>query len=313
MESKLTIVIPAYNEEVSLASELPKIIEFCNQHNWQLIIVNDGSNDKTRHVLAQYENEPCLTVLHHKVNRGYGGALKTGILAVKTEYLVTMDADGQHSLNDVHILFSELQNHNADMIVGTRANQRAANWYRGLGKAIISTVANILVPNHVSDLNSGMKLYRSELVKQYIIVCPNSMAFSDFIALVFINLRHLVIEHPITVKKRLSGHSTINTRTAISTIVEIFNLLMLFNPIRLLFPISVILSLLGIGWSIPFFIGGKGLSVTALLLILNGIVIFLFGLIAEQLSLIRKERMVFFIKDFGSEPAALKNNYNPLI
>ncbi|MBD3306962.1 glycosyltransferase, partial [candidate division KSB3 bacterium] len=168
MESQVTIVIPAYNEEAALTSELPKLIAFCHQHHWQLVVVNDGSTDNTRHVLEQYEDESCLTVAHHKVNRGYGGALKTGILSVTTPYLATMDADGQHRLEDVQTLCSVLQQHDADMIVGTRQNQRSANWYRGLGKTIIRTVARILVPNTITDLNSGMKVYRTELAKQYI-------------------------------------------------------------------------------------------------------------------------------------------------
>jgi len=298
MESLLTLVMPAFNEETALTSELPKVLDFCHKQNWQLIVVNDGSKDNTQQVLTRYEHDQCFTVIHHKVNRGYGRALKTGILSVQTQYLATIDADGQHRLDDVNKLFSALQNFDADMVVGARQNQLSANWYRGLGKLIIRTVARILVPNTLSDLNSGMKLYRTDLAKQYLILCPDSMAFSDIISLVFINLRHLVIEHPIVVDKRLAGRSTINTRTAITTVVEILNLLMLFNPLRLLFPISLIISFMGIAWSIPIFMKGKGLSVAALLFLLCGIIIFFFGLIAEQLSLIRKERMAFFNPTF---------------
>ncbi|MBD3324986.1 hypothetical protein GF339_10405 [candidate division KSB3 bacterium] len=110
-----------------------------------------------------------------------------------------------------------------------------------------------------------------------------------------------MIEHPIVVNTRLAGHSTVNTRTAITTLLEIWNLLMLFNPLRVLFPISLICLVLGGGWSLPFLLKGRGLSVGALLLMLSGIVIFFFGLIAEQLSLIRQERMAFFAQKYERE------------
>lgn len=280
MESIVTLVMPAYNEAVALTSELSKAIAFCHQQNWRLVIVNDGSKDNTKKVLEEYENEPCLMVMHHKVNRGYGGALKTGILSVQTQYLATIDADGQHRLEDVKKLLSELEKNDADMVVGNRQDHRSISWYRGLGTLIIRTVARILVPNTLSDLNSGMKLYRTDLAKQYLILCPDSMAFSDVISLIFVNMRHLVLEHPIVVNKRLAGHSTIKTRTAIETVIEIFNLLMLFNPLRILLPVSLIVWLTGTIWGIPILLKGRGVSVAALLFLLSGVIIFFFGPIA---------------------------------
>jgi glycosyltransferase involved in cell wall biosynthesis len=294
MQTLLTIVIPAYNEEEALSTELPKIIDHCTRHKWQVIVVNDGSTDRSKEVLDRYQDVPCLNVFHHKVNRGYGGALKTGITNVTTEFVATMDADGQHRLEDITTLLLELQKYNADMIVGSRKNQKSANLYRALGKWIIRTVARILVPNTIADLNSGLKVYRTELAQQQLILCPDSMAFSDVITLVFIHQRHLVIEHPITVQKRIAGHSTIGTRTAVTTILEVFNLLMLFRPMRLLLPVAVLFVLTGVLWGLPIVLKGRGISVAALLAIITGTIIFFFGLIAEQLSLIRRERMAFF-------------------
>ncbi|MGR9100195.1 MAG: glycosyltransferase family 2 protein [Gammaproteobacteria bacterium] len=297
MEPLLTLVMPAYNEELALSSELPGILSHCQKRNWRLVIVDDGSLDATPDVLAAHASHPCLSALRHKVNRGYGGALKTGILSVRTPYLATIDADGQHRLDDVENLLSVSLNSDADLVVGSRKGQPPLNRYRECGKRIIRTVARILVPNTISDLNSGLKLYRTELAKRHVILCPDSMAFSDVITLVFINQRCRVLEHPIAVNERIAGESTVDTRSAISTVREIFNLLMLFNPLRLLFPISLGVMLAGAAWSIPIFLEGRGLSVAALLLILSGLIIFFFGLIAEQLSLIRKERMAFFNHD----------------
>jgi glycosyltransferase involved in cell wall biosynthesis len=95
-EPSLTVVVPVYNEEAALEGFLPILTDGCRSHGWQVIIVNDGSKDQTSRILAQYENTPGVKIIHHKTNRGYGAALKTGILAVSTTFLVTMDGDGQH-------------------------------------------------------------------------------------------------------------------------------------------------------------------------------------------------------------------------
>jgi hypothetical protein len=97
----------------------------------------------------------------------------------------------------------------ADLVVGDRGRQASSGLYRNIGKWMIRRLAALLMPIHISDINSGFKLYRTELVRRYLSLCPDSMAFSDVIALVFIKKRHLVLEHPITIKKRASGKSTI--------------------------------------------------------------------------------------------------------
>ena len=97
----LTIVVPVYNEEQALPSFAPCLIELCRSRGWMTVFVNDGSCDHTRQILDHLSASQDVRVVHHKVNRGYGGALKTGISHVTTPFLVTMDGDGQHSPHDV--------------------------------------------------------------------------------------------------------------------------------------------------------------------------------------------------------------------
>src|SRR3990172_8579908 len=103
---ELTIIVPIYNEENVLSSTAIKIVDYCSLKNWLVIFINDGSLDNSGYVLDNIAISPLVTVFHHKVNRGYGGALKTGIRNTDTPYLVTMDADGQHSLEDVDTLYN---------------------------------------------------------------------------------------------------------------------------------------------------------------------------------------------------------------
>lgn len=282
-ESLLTVVVPVYNEADSLPALLTDIVPYCAERAWELVLVNDGSTDASAGILNTHEDPPHVRVVHHKLNRGYGGAVKTGLLQADTPYAVTIDADGQHDINDVQSLLGLALERDADLVVGDRGRQ-AGGFYRSLGKRLIRAFAGILLPIHISDLNSGCKLYATRLAQQYLPICPDSMAFSDIITLVFIKKRHLVLEHPITVKKRRLGRSTITTFTAFQTILEIINIAMLFNPLRIFLPLSALCFVFGLGWGLPIMLHGRGVSVGAMLAIVTSLLFFFIGLIAEQLS-----------------------------
>ena len=283
----LSVVVPIYNEAFSLPNLLGELIPYCRQRNWELILVNDGSSDETSAILKQYGEFPGISILHHKLNRGYGGALKTGLLEADTPYSLTIDADGQHELNDIDSLLKVALENEADMVVGNRGKSVHSGLYRNIGKWIIRRFAALLMPIHVSDLNSGFKIYNTKLVQRYLSICPDSMAFSDVITMIFIKKGHLVLEHPITIRQRAAGKSTINTFTAIQTIMEIINIAMLFNPLRIFLPLSVISIGFGLAWGIPIMLRARGVSVGAMLAIVTGLLCFFFGLIAEQLSAMR--------------------------
>jgi hypothetical protein len=290
-EHLLTIVVPLYNEGESLPVIAPALIDFCRQKRWQIIFVNDGSRDNTKQILCQLEPSPIMQIVHHKINRGYGGALKTGIRHVTTPYLVTIDGDGQHNPEDVGSMFQYALENDADMVVGKRNGNAGSNVYRSVGKFLIRLFTKILMPLPITDLNSGFKLYRTDLAKRYITVCPDSMAFSDVITLVFVSERNLVLEHPIGIAPRSVGQSTINTLTAFETVIQVLNITLMFNPLRVFLPLSAICVLAGFAWGIPIVILGRGVSVGAMLAIVVGLLFFVLGLLASQLSAIRMERL----------------------
>jgi glycosyltransferase involved in cell wall biosynthesis len=283
----LTVIVPFYNEEQSIPEVVPALVEFCRGHNWKVLCVDDGSTDGTPRLLAEYENLPDVRVVRHKLNRGYGGALKTGILESDTPYAVTVDGDGQHDPQDVEKIFAFALERDADMVVGWRDRPQNVSWYRELGKSIIRGFTRLLMPLPIHDLNSGFKLYRTELAKRYVPLCPDSMAFSDIITLIFINQRNLVLETPITIQQRRAGQSTINTYTAVETVMEIINLALMFNPLRVFLPLSAVCILVGLGWGIPFLVMSRGVSVGSMLAIVTGLLFFVIGLIASQLAALR--------------------------
>jgi glycosyltransferase involved in cell wall biosynthesis len=289
MLDQLTIVVPSYNEAANLPRSIPPLIGFCEKNQCHLIVVDDGSQDQTPEILRQFPS-PCLRVIRHKVNRGYGGAIKTGLEATRSEWVITVDADGQHQVEDIAGLFQAITEADADMAVGSRRKSRNREKFRRIGKWLIRKLAHILISKEIWDINSGMKIYRSELVKKYLSLCPDSMAFSDIITLVFLSQKHLVIEKDILTQNRTAGQSTIRIHTAFQTVFEILNIVMMFHPIKIFFPIAVLLFVAGFSWGLPIVIAGKGISTAASMLILLSIFTFLLGLIAEQLSLLLKKK-----------------------
>jgi hypothetical protein len=286
-QPRLTVIVPIYNEAEALPDFLPQLIATCQAQGWQLILVNDGSKDASQQCLEKYQQLEFVKIIRHKVNRGYGGALKSGILQAKTSHLITIDGDGQHSVDDIQRTFAYALENDADLVVGNRGRWQNASPYRELGKWLIRRFARILMPLPIQDLNSGFKLYQTALVQRYQVLCPNSMAFSDVIALTFISQNHLVMEIPITVRERATGKSTIGLNTAVDTVLEILNLALLFNPLKVFLPLALTCMLLGGLWSLPFLLMGRGVSVAGMLLVVLGALLFAIGLIVSQISALR--------------------------
>ena len=286
MTESLTIVIPSYNEEASLKSFLPKVIEFCSFENYNLIVVNDGSLDNTNEILSDFSDNK-FNFVNHKVNKGYGAAIKSGVKLTSTEFVITIDADGQHLLSDVKKLHNLIIQTNSDMIVGARPNEKNA-YYRNLGKYIIRKFSKTLLPNNITDINSGMKIYKTEIAKKYLHLCPDGMSYSDTILLLFINFKHLVTEQKINLNKRMVGKSTINTLTAMETLIQILNIAVLFKPIKVFSFMSIIILLASLIWGLPILLDGRGLSIGTLMGIMISVFTFFLGLIVEQITQIRK-------------------------
>jgi glycosyltransferase involved in cell wall biosynthesis len=287
----LTIVSPCYNEAGNLKALLPGWLGFCRAHSFRLILVDDGSTDDTPAFLRSLPSRQKLRVVRHKINRGYGAAIKSGIREVLTPYAATMDADGQHDPREILNLLTGLRSGEADMVIGRRKYGAPRFFFRSLGKGFIRLLVRYLFSRKFSDLNSGMKAFRSDLAKKYIGICPDSMAFSEIFALVFVNHGHLVEEQAVAVGKRRCGSSTIRLRTAFQTVWKIVIIATLFKPAKIFLPLSALLFLAGIGWEIPILLANRGISVGASLLVILAILFMLLGLLAEQLSVMIKSRL----------------------
>lgn len=286
----LTIIVPIFNEEESVNDIILSLNDICKKNNWSFIIINDGSTDNSKQIIEENHKSYTFKTIHHKLNKGYGAAIKSGIKESNSKYTITFDGDGQHQISDIEKLYKCLLKNDADMVVGSRKGTKSSSNYRGFGKVLIRTLAKILMNVPIYDINSGMKIFSTELAKKYLYLAPNTMSFSDIFTLIFINNRHMVIEEPIEIVQRKKGKSTITIETAFHTVMEIINIVILFNPAKIFLPLAFICFITGLGFGIPILIKGNGVSIGSLLGIFAGIMFFLLGLIAEQLSLIRRNK-----------------------
>ncbi len=285
----LTIVVPVYNEAAALPAFLAELLPFAAALPAAVILVDDGSTDGTREILDRAAGG-LTTILRHKVNRGYGGALKTGIAASRTRYTITVDADGQHRPEDVRRLLETIRRTDADMVIGSRRGQQDASLARALAKAAIRLLARTLMRVPVHDLNSGMKIMDTRTAQQVLHLCPDGMAFSDTIALLFLNRHGLVLEEPIQVRQRQGRASTVGARDALGTVRAVVNMAMLFHPLNLFFPAAVTLAVLGMAWTVRCYLINRVVSQGAAVLLLSALFTLLLGLVAEQLADLRRNQ-----------------------
>ena len=152
----LTVVIPAYNEEHGLTKVLPELIENL-ENGWEVIVVDDGSTDKTAEIVKGYEK---IRLVKHPYNKGYGAALKTGIKAAKNEAILLMDSDGQHSIKDFHRIIKKFGEDDYHLVIGARSSKAYQVKTRVPGKFLLTKTAEYLAGQKIKDLNSGLRMFK---------------------------------------------------------------------------------------------------------------------------------------------------------
>lgn len=290
-DSTLTIIIPAYNEELVIEKTITALKPFAQKNDWEIIVVNDGSTDKTGEILSGTAGIKSIT---HPYNKGYGAALKSGIISAKTKFVAFYDADGQHNPADLEHLVQNLGNY--DMLVGKRGKDSHQDWMRKPGKWLLSQTASFLTGREIPDLNSGLRLIQRHIILNLLPLMPEGFSFSTTSTVAFMNLGFNVGYHSIKVNKR-EGKSTVKQlKHGTNTILLIIRLILLFNPLKVFLPTSLFLFFTGTIYEILFGILFRPvrprLIPGALFILLTGIIIFFLGLVVEQISELRKSLQV---------------------
>ncbi|HEY2433688.1 MAG TPA: glycosyltransferase family 2 protein [Vicinamibacterales bacterium] len=279
--SMVSIVIPAFNEADSIAS----VVEVLRAAApWrEIIVVDDGSTDETGPRAAA----AGATVVRHPYNIGNGAAVKNGIRRASGDYVLIVDADGQHPPEDALRLAGRLGEY--DLVVGARTAETQATATRRAGNDALNRLAGYLTGRPIPDLTSGFRGARTSGLREYLHLLPNGFSTPTTTTLAFIKGGYAVAFEPIQARQR-SGQSKIRlARDGAKFLMIIFKIVTLFSPMRIFAPISAAALLLGSAYGIWNVVVHARIPNGSVLLILFAVVVFLVGLVSEQISALRFE------------------------
>ena len=286
IDELFSIVLPIFNEEQAIKDTVEQIQASLKNSglNFEIIAVNDGSTDKSGEILQSLSG---LKVINHKINTGYGSALKTGIKNARGEWIVITDVDGTYPIEDISRLAAETADF--DMVVGARqglvAKDPAA---RHLAKKLLNNFASFLAGQKITDINSGLRLFKKSIVLDYWNLFPDRFSFTSTLTMVCFTNGYQVKYLPINYYKRV-GQSSIRPKNFVEFVRLVTKLALYFRPFKVFAWISLFifaLSLL-IGFYSALIIG-KLADVITIVLVMTALQTFFFGVLAEIVIKTRK-------------------------
>ncbi len=277
MISPISIVIPAKNEEKSITRLVSQLVRI--ECVAEVIIVDDGSSDSTR----QKALEAGARVISHPYSKGNGAAIKTGAMAASSEWILFMDADGQHRPQDIPKLIERVVE-GYDMVVGARSRDGQASAGRAFANNVYNRLASYMVGQKVDDLTSGFRLVNAEKFREFLYLYPNGFSYPTTSTMAFFRAGYSVGYQDVTVPGR-EGKSHIKpVQDGIRFLLIIFKIGTLYSPLKIFFPVSLLFFMTGIVYyGYTFMISGRFTNMSALLLT-TSVVVFLIGLVSEQVT-----------------------------
>lgn len=275
---RLSIVLPAKNEAEGLARTLPRIHELYPEA--EVIVVDDGSTDQT----AVVSRAHGATVLSSPYSMGNGAAIKRGTRAAVGEIIVFMDADGQHDPALIHRLLDKLDE-GYDMVVGARDASGQANIGRSAANAFYNRLASWVTGMRVADLTSGFRAVRAERFREFLHLLPNGFSYPTTSTMAFFRSAYTVAYVQVSVTKRIGTNSHIRPlRDGVRFLLIIFKIATLYSPLKLFAPTAVGFGLIGLSYYVYTYATMGRLTNMSTLLFSASVIVFLIGLVSEQIT-----------------------------
>jgi glycosyltransferase involved in cell wall biosynthesis len=283
VKTEVSIIIPVYNEAQTIGNVIGKIKML--YPDFEIIVVNDGSTDDT----AAVAKDADALVYNHPYNIGNGAAVKTGIRFASGKILVFMDGDGQHDPEDIKKMLQYFPDN--DMVVGARTAGYQASWSRAFGNRIYNWLASYVAKFPIQDLTSGFRAVKSDIAHNLLYLLPNTYSYPTTLTLGVLRSGRSVKYVGINTQDRKRGKSKIKVfRDGIRFFLIIAKICTLYSPFKIFLPMSIMMFLLGLSYYIyTFVVWGRFTNMSALLFT-TSILIFMMGLISEQICQMRFER-----------------------
>ncbi len=279
-QGRLSLILPARNEAHGLRRLLPDLV--AQLPTAEIIVVNDGSSDDTLAVCAEFP----VRVVSHPYPKGNGAAVKSGARAATGDILIFMDADGQHKPEDIPALLRKFHD-GYDMVVGARQAGSHAGAHRAVANDVFSRLATWMVRQSVEDLTSGFRAVKADKFRKFLYLLPNGFSYPTTITMSFFRAGFSVAYVPIHTPRRMAGTSHIQPmRDGARFLLIIFKIGTLFSPLKLFLPVSLAFFLSGLGYYLFTFVAEHRFTNMSALLLTTSVLIFLIGLISEQITML---------------------------
>lgn len=281
-DETVTVLLPAYNEEESIGGLIREIKSL--HPEFEILVVDDCSTDQTLNIAR----DAGAIVWPHSYNIGNGAAVKTGLRCASREWVLMMDADGQHDPADIGELLAHKDKY--DMVVGARIKGSETSVHRNIANCIYNILASYVTKHKVQDLTSGFRLVRRETVKKFIYLLPNSFSYPTTITMAYLRSGRSVKYVPIKTKSR-KGKSKIKlVNDGVRFLLIIIKICTLYSPLRIFLPVSLCMFTVGLGYYIYTYLAWGRFTNMSALLFSTSVIIFMMGLVSEQISQLRLER-----------------------
>lgn len=286
----ISVVLPVFNEAPNLDPLLCQL-EALHLGDAEIIVVDDGSTDGTGEIAEQ----KGVRVIRHPYNIGNGAAVKSGIRAARGKWLVFMDGDGQHRPEDIPALMADAEQYH--MTVGARAKGSRLRFHRYVANLLYNAFASYVTQFRVMDLTSGFRVMRRRDALRFIDLLPNTFSYPSTLTLAFLRSGMTVRYVPIRTLYR-SGESKIRLVTdGIRFLLIISKIATLFSPFRVFLPVSAFFFFTGIGYYLYTYITQGRFTNMSVFLLTTSVIIFMLGLVSEQIALLRMERRSILFHD----------------
>ena len=282
--SKISVVMPAKNEEAAIGQTIQKILAL--QMVDEVIVVNDGSTDQTQKVAESVG----AIVVTHPYSKGNGAAIKSGARHAHGDIIIFMDADGQHDPMDIPMMLRKIEQ-GYDLVIGARQKGSQASMGRGIANALYNNLATYMTEHKVEDLTSGFRAVRTEKFREFLYLLPNGFSYPTTSTMAFFRAGYSVTYVPIHAAKRIGKSHISPVKDGIRFFLIIFKIATLFSPLKMFLPLAVLMFLLASTWYGYTLYEYHRFTNMSALLYTGSVMIFLMGLVSEQITaLMYKEK-----------------------
>ena len=274
-------MIPAFNEGASIEALVKELRDVADWR--EILVVDDGSQDET----GERARRAGAQVFRHPYNKGNGAAVKTGIRHATGVFVLIIDADGQHQPSDALRLVAHLDSY--DLVVGARSGESQATAFRRFGNAVLNWTASYLTERSIPDLTSGFRAARKSCLVEFLHLLPNGFSTPTTTTLAFLKAGYNVHFEPIDAARR-QGESKIQLGSdGVGFLLILLKVITIFSPMRIFLPISAVAFSVGAAYAAWTIVTQSHVTNSSVLLIVLSVIIFLVGLVSEQISSLRFE------------------------